>query len=96
MNDHDLHRIIADLGLTRRDIDPHIIADLATVKAQLEAHKNDRDELIQRDEQIIEAIEGLRKEMNQMKGFIGGVAFVFTGIGTAAGMAISYFSGVTH
>jgi hypothetical protein len=78
-------------------MDEHlIIADLATVKAQLEGHKNDREELIKRDEQIFAAIEGLRKEMNQMKGFLGGVAFVFTGIGTVVGMAISYLSSVGH
>ena len=96
MDEYDLERIMRDLGLTRRDIDPKIIADLATVKAQLDSHKNDRDELIQRDEQIISELKQVRSEINRMKGFIGGVAFVFTSIGTAVGIAISYFANMTH
>jgi hypothetical protein len=88
--DDEIDRIIADLRSTRRYIDPYIIAELAKLKTELATHRNDRLELMAQDEKIIAEIRQLREDLNRMKGFVGGVAFVCSGIGVAAGLVISY------
>jgi hypothetical protein len=96
MDEQTVQRIISDLGLTRREIDPHIISDLATLKADLATHKKDREELIARDEMIIAELKMVREDINRMKGFIGGVAFVFSALGFAIGAAFSYMANLAH
>lgn len=93
--DEQLQALIAELG-SRRNIDPYLISELTKLKTELSMHRNDRDELMAQDQKIIAELKEIRSEFNRMKGFIGGVAFVFSGIGVAAGLVISYFSNFGH
>lgn len=90
--DEQLRKIIDEIGMSRRGIDPHILAELASLRAELAAHKNDRDELMRQDDKIITELKQIKEDMNRMKGFIGGVAFVMSAVGVVLGLVFSYIS----
>lgn len=80
MSDHDTPAV--QIAVLKTQLG-HAIDDVRDLAAEMKAERIE----------FRQAVDDLRNEMTRYKGFVGGIAFVLSGVVAALGLAIGAFKG---